>query len=162
MIFCRSIRECRRGPKRYRVSRLRKETCHKKMLPHERRCGSSKSVSSKMRSVSFVSRTKSRRMKEQNRKRKRWQSSWALWERNKRCIISSFCLGWSTECLRLRHPLSKCQEKKKESRGIQRPGGAVKALQRLLVLILLGFQMQRLKAEPQETSKYQDFEKIAV
>ena len=49
--------------------------------------------------------------------------------------------GW-----RLRPLLSKCQEKKKESRGIQRPGGAVKALQRLLVLILFGFQMQGVKA----------------
>ena len=38
-------------------------------------------------------------------------------------------------------------------------GRCSEGLQRLLALILLGFQMQRLKAEPHETSKYQDFEK---
>ena len=40
----------------------------------------------------------------------------------KRSIISSFCAGCSTECLRLRLLLSKGQERKKESRGVQRPG----------------------------------------
>ena len=82
-----------------------------------------------------------------------------IWQRKKRCIISSFCAGCSTECLRFRPFLSKCQEKKKDSSGIQQPGGAVKALQRLFVLILLGFHMQGVKAEPQETLKFQDFEK---
>ena len=35
----------------------------------------------------------------------------------------------------------------------------MKALQRLLVLILLGFQMQGVKAEPHEILKFQGFEK---
>ena len=154
---------------------IRKEI-HKKMQPHGRRCGSSKRMSGKKRSAFFLCRTKSRRMKEQNRKWKHnfkacrrcrkedaatppkrlvaaWQSSWALWDRQGRCIISRICAGCSTECSRLRPHRSKFQQKKKDSRGIQRPKGVMKAFQQLLVLILLGFQRQGVKSEPQETSR---------
>ena len=57
----------KRSPKRQSIQD-KKRNLHKKMLPHERRCGSSKGMPSKKRSVPFFCRTKSRKMKELKRK----------------------------------------------------------------------------------------------
>ena len=56
MIFYRSTRECRRGHKRYKASRIRRETCSRKLLPLRKRCGRSERKSIKERRVHELSK----------------------------------------------------------------------------------------------------------
>ena len=70
--------------------------------------------------------------------------SWAVWDWKKRCLLSSFCAGCSSRAN---------ATKRRRAQESSDRAGAVEPLQRLLVLILLGFQMQEVKAEPQETLK---------
>ena len=52
---CQSTRRCRKGHKRYNVSRIKGERCREKMLQRKTRYGSSERMSSRKRIVSFLS-----------------------------------------------------------------------------------------------------------
>ena len=70
MISCQSTRKCRKGRKRYKVSRTKEIMCRRKMLQHKRRCGISQMKTLALRSDIGCCRTTSIRTKWRMQKRK--------------------------------------------------------------------------------------------
>ena len=93
---------------------------------------------------------------------KEWRSSWAFWERKKAMYHSDYLRGMLHRMVDAQTPPEQVPGKEEEEEQRNRAfgrGGDEEAFQRLLVLILFGFQMQGVKAEHQEASAHPFFEK---
>ena len=124
---CQTTRECRKGHKGYKVSRIKGEISRHRMWQRKKRSGSSKRMSSRKRSAYFSFREEQdglcsrqqnfrecRQEKKEEAIRRRWWNRSSLWEQIRRGLSSMICATFSSRNSRPQHLWRRCQEKEEE------------------------------------------------